>query len=96
MQAQKGIGGIAPLILNFGARWEWVGKATPTPIYPLDRVRVPIVQEVGWALESVCMSLEKRKSLSSAKLESRTVQHVASRYTDKRSTGSQSLVTKTK
>jgi hypothetical protein len=96
MQAQRGIGGIAPLILNFGAIWEWVGKATSTPIYPRDRVPVPNVEEAGWAPESVCMSLEKRKSLSSAKFESRTVQHVASRYTDKRCTGSQSLVTNAK
>jgi len=70
MQAQRGIGDIAPLILNFGARWEWVGKATPRPIYPRDRAPVPIVQGARWAPESVCMSLEKRKSLSSARFES--------------------------
>ena len=70
MQAQRGIGGIAPLILNFGARWEWVRKATPRPISPGDRAPVTIIQEAGSASESVCMSLEKRKSLSPAKFES--------------------------
>jgi hypothetical protein len=29
--------------LNLGARWKWVVKATPRPLYPLARNPVPIV-----------------------------------------------------
>jgi hypothetical protein len=51
------------------------------------RAPVPIVQEAGWVQESVCMSLEYRKSFT-RQIRIRTVQHVASRYTDRRNPGS--------
>jgi hypothetical protein len=34
MMAQRGSGGIALLIFNLGARWEWVVNTVPWPLYP--------------------------------------------------------------
>ena len=34
---------------NLGARWRWVVKATPRPLYPLETDLVPIAAEAGWA-----------------------------------------------
>jgi hypothetical protein len=48
IKAQKGNSGIAVLFLYFGARWGWVVKTTPRPLYPRQSDPVPIVQEAGW------------------------------------------------
>jgi hypothetical protein len=42
-KAQKGIRGIALLVLNLGARWGWVVNVTSRPLYPRERDPVPIV-----------------------------------------------------
>jgi hypothetical protein len=36
----------------------WVCKATSWPLNPLERDRVPIVQEAGWASGPVCIRAE--------------------------------------
>jgi hypothetical protein len=57
---------------NLGARWRWVVKATPRPLYPQERDPVPIVQETG----------RVRKMLPLPAFDPRTLQPVASCYTD--------------
>ena len=37
-------------------RWRWGVNNTSRPLYPLERVPAPIVQEAGWAPGSVCMA----------------------------------------
>jgi len=39
---------IAPLILNFGARWRWVSNITLQPLRFRSRIPVPTELEVGW------------------------------------------------
>ena len=36
-EGPEGGRGIAPLILNLGAKWQWVVKATPRPLCPFYR-----------------------------------------------------------
>jgi hypothetical protein len=43
MKAQRGSRGIALLFLNPGTRWGWVVNSNPRPLYPRERVPVPIV-----------------------------------------------------
>ena len=38
---------------NVSARWEWVVNATPRLLHPRERSPVPILQEAGWATETV-------------------------------------------
>ena len=71
---------IALLILNLGARREWVVNATPSAILPLGKC--PGTQEGGCTPGPICKGAEKRKSLPPLGFEPRTVQRVASRYTD--------------
>ena len=61
----------------------WVIKATLRPLYPRERAPVPTVQEAVWAPGPVRTGAEKRKSLPSTGVQTRTVQLVASRHTDK-------------
>jgi hypothetical protein len=56
----------------------WVVNATSRPFY-LRKDLVPIVQEAGWAPGPVWTSAE---NLASPGFDARTVQPVASRYTD--------------
>jgi len=42
MKACMGRRGIAPLILNLGTRWRWVGNITPRPLYHQERNPVSI------------------------------------------------------
>jgi hypothetical protein len=65
-------GGIAQLFLHLGTRRGCVVSITPRP--PL-----PIVQKAGWAPEKVWISAE---NLALPGFDPRTLQPVASRYTD--------------
>ena len=65
---------------NLGDRWGWVVNATPRPLYPRERDPVAVVQEAGWVPGA---GLNGRgKSRPPLGLDPRTVQPVASRYTD--------------
>jgi hypothetical protein len=57
----------------------WVVNATPRPLYPRERDQVPIVQEAGWAPGPIWTGAE---NLPTPPFDPRTVQPVASRYTD--------------
>jgi hypothetical protein len=57
----------------------WVVKATLRPLYPWERDPVPIVLEAGSAPGPVWMGAE---NLAPPGFDPRTVQPVASRYTD--------------
>jgi hypothetical protein len=54
-------------------------NSTPRPLYPRERDPLPIVQEAGWAPGPVWTAA---KNLSPPGFDPRTVQSVASRYTD--------------
>ena len=57
----------------------WVVDATPRPFYPRERDPIPIPQEAGWAPGPVWTGAEK---LAPPGSDLRTLQAVASRYTD--------------
>ena len=57
----------------------WLVKAKPWPLYPRERDPVRIVREAGWAPGPVWMGVENFALLG---FEHRTVQPVASGYTD--------------
>ena len=57
----------------------WVVNATPHSLYLRGRDRMPIVQEAGWATEQVWIGAE---ILSLLKFDPRTVQIIASHYSD--------------
>jgi hypothetical protein len=48
-----GSGGIAPCIPNLGARWRWVVRFTPQPLY----LPVPTEYEAGWTPKPVWPTL---------------------------------------
>jgi hypothetical protein len=50
--------GIALTIFDPNARRGWVVRATPQPLYSLERDPVPTVQEAGWASGPVWISSE--------------------------------------
>jgi hypothetical protein len=54
-------------------------NSTTLPLYPRERDPVPIVQEAGWAPGPVWTAAE---NLALAGFDPRTVQPVASHYTD--------------
>ena len=65
--------------INFGARWEWVVNTTPPPLYPWERSGTHCMggwlglrAGLGWC----------GKSRHPLGFDPRTVQPVASRYTD--------------
>jgi len=64
---------------NFGARWGWVVNATLRPIYPRER---PGTHCIGGWVAPQGLSGQVRKNLPSPGFDPRTVQPVASRYTD--------------
>jgi len=57
----------------------WVVSSTPRPIYPRKRDSIHVVQEAGWAPGSDWMGAD---NLANTGVQPRTVQPVASRYTD--------------
>jgi hypothetical protein len=65
MQAQKVSRGIAVLIHNLGARWGVGGQSHGMAILPQGKSPVHIIEGAEWALESVWMGMEERKSLFS-------------------------------
>ena len=73
----EGSRGIA-LLLNLGARWEWVVNATLWPLYP-GKDPVSVVQEAGWVPGPVWTGTE---NLAPTGIRSLSVQPVASRRTD--------------
>ena len=58
----------------------WVVNATPRPLYPRKRDPVHTIQEAGWAPGSVWKGAENLAPPPG--YDPRTVQSVASRYTD--------------
>jgi len=47
-------GGMAPFILNLGARWGWVATFTPPPLYPREKnPRYSLDREAGWDTEPI-------------------------------------------
>jgi len=82
MQAQKGSGGIGPLIRNLGARSGWVVNATSRLLQPPERAPVPVVREAEWPEGRIWAGVKMRKPFAATGFESRTVQPAASRNTD--------------
>jgi hypothetical protein len=82
MQAQKGSGGIGPLIRNLGTRSGCVVSATSRLLHPPEKSPVPIIREAGWPEGRIWAGVEMRKPSAATGFESRTVQPVASRNTD--------------
>ena len=72
-------GSIALLFLDHGTRRGWGVSVTPRPLFTPGKDPVPTVQEAGWAPGPVWTGAE---NLVPTGIRSRTVQPVASRYTD--------------
>ena len=72
--------GIPLPILEHGTRKGWGVSVTPRPLFTPGKDPVPIVQEVGWAPRAGLDRCEKSRPPPG--FEPRTVQPVASRYTD--------------
>jgi hypothetical protein len=64
---------------NLRNKWGWVANATPRPLYLRERNPVTVVQEAGWDPWPVWTSAD---NLAPPGFDPRTVQPVASRYTD--------------
>jgi hypothetical protein len=76
---QKGSRCIVLLFLNLGARWEWVVNSMTRPLYHQERPGIHCIG--GWV--ALRASLEEfGKSCPPPGFDPRTVQTVASRYTD--------------
>ena len=71
--------GIALLFLDYGTRRWWGVSVTPRPLFTPGKNTVPIVQEARWFPGPVSSRAE---NLAHTRIRSRTVQPVASRYTD--------------
>jgi hypothetical protein len=71
--------GIALLFLDHGTRRGRGVRITPWPLYTPQKDPVRIVQEAGWATGPVWTCAE---NLAPTGIRSRTVQPIASRYTD--------------
>jgi len=74
-----GVRGIALLFLDHGTRTGWRESVTPQPLFTHGKDPVPIVQEAGWAPGPVWIGVE---NFAPTRIRTRTVQPVASRYTD--------------
>ena len=77
--AHKVSRGIDQLFLDHGSRRGWGASVTPRPLFNPRKDPVPIIQEAGWAPEPVWTGAE---NLAPIGIRFRTVQPVASRYTD--------------
>ena len=64
---------------NLGDKRGWVKNATPRPLCPQGRDPVPTAQEAGWTPGPVWTGAE---NLAPTGFDSRTIQPLASRYTD--------------
>ena len=78
-QAHRGSRGIALLFHDHGTRRKWGVSLTPRPLFTPGKDPVPIVQEAGWVPGPVWTGAE---NLAPSGFDPRTVQPVASRYTD--------------
>ena len=70
---------VSLLFFNLDVRWGWVVNAAPRPLGSRERDPVPLVQEAGWDPGPVSTGAE---NLAPPGFDPRTVQPVASRYTD--------------
>jgi len=70
------------LNLNFGAKLGRVNYATPRPPLSSGKSAGPFAEEASWAPGTVQTGWEKIKSLTPTWVETRTVQPVASHFTD--------------
>jgi len=77
--ARSGSRGIALLFLDHGTRRGWGFSVTSRPLFAPGRDLVPIAQQAGWASGPVWTGAENLTPLG---FDPRTVQPVASRYTD--------------
>jgi len=77
--AHRGSRGIALLCHDHGTRRWWGVYVTPRPLFTPGKNPVPLVQKAGWAPAPVCTGAEASPSPG---FDPRTVQPVASRYTD--------------
>jgi len=77
--ARRGSRGIALLFLDHGTRRGWVVNSTPWPHFTPGKDPVPILQQAGWAPGPVQTGAEY---FAPTEIRSRTVQPVASHYTD--------------
>jgi len=77
--AHRGSRGIALPFHDHGTRRGWGVSVTPRPLFTPGKNPVPIVQEAGWAPGPVWRDAE---NLAPPGFDPRTVQPVASRYTD--------------
>jgi hypothetical protein len=75
----EGSSGIPLLILNLGARRGWVVSTTPRPLYPRER---PGTHCTGGLMGPRAGLDVREKSRPPPGFDPRTVQPVASRYTD--------------
>jgi len=78
--ANRGSRDIALLFLDHGTRRRWGVIVMPRPLFAPGKDPVPVVQEAGWAPGPVWTGAENLASLPG--FDTRTVQPVASRYTD--------------
>jgi hypothetical protein len=76
--------GIALPFLDLGARREWVVSTTPRPLYPRERPSIHCTG--GWvgprAGLDACEKSHPHREFFLSLFDPRTVQPVASRYTD--------------
>jgi hypothetical protein len=77
--AHRGSRGIALPFLDHGTTRGWRVSVTPRPLFTPGKDPVPIVQEAGWAPGPVWTVAE---NLAKSGFDPRTVQPVASRYTN--------------
>ena len=77
--AYRGSGGIALPFHDHGTRRGWGVSVTPRPLFTPGKNPVPMVQESGWAPGPV---LTGANNSAPPRFDLRTVQPVASRYTD--------------
>ena len=79
--AHRGSRGIALLFHDHGTRRGWGVSVTPRPLFTPGKDPAPIVQEAGWAPGPVWTGAENLAPPPPG-FDPRTVQPVASRYTD--------------
>ena len=77
--ARRGSRGITLLFHDHGTSRGWGVSVTPQPLFTPGKDPVPIVQEAGWVPGPVWTGAE---NLAPSGFDPRTVQPVASRYTD--------------
>ena len=71
------------IILNLGAKWEWVVNTTPRPLHPrANKTRYPVCKMLGWLQAPSSRASRKSNLFAPLGFEPRTVQSVASRYTN--------------